>query len=114
MTSNTPGRPKGGIWDYFSYDEKEGHSVCMVKKKSRTEEQNDNSLGSKTFKGKLTTNLKLHLKKNMLKSTSSLKRKRRKGKETTGEKPKVMVVVQIHFYSKQTLLDKRKCMKYTV
>ena len=47
----------------LSYDEKEGHSVCMVKNNSRTEEQNDDSLCSKTFKGKFTTNLKLHLKK---------------------------------------------------
>ena len=79
--NNIPGMPKGSTWDYFSYDEKEGHSVCMVKNNSRTEEQNDDSLCSKTFKGKFTTNLKLHLKKNMLKSTSSLKRKRRKTKE---------------------------------
>ena len=44
-------------------NEKEGHSACMVKNNSRTEEQNDDSLCSKTFKGKFTTNLKLHLKK---------------------------------------------------
>ena len=80
-----------------------GHSVCMVKNNSRIEEQNDDSLCSKTFKSIFTTNLKLHLKKNMLKSTSSLKRKRRKNKrkETIEEKPKVIVLVQIRFHSKQ-------------
>ena len=40
------------VWDYFSYDEKEG-----VKNNSRTEEQNDDSLCSKTFKSIFTTNL---------------------------------------------------------
>lgn len=48
--SSTPERPKCGIWDYLSYDAKEGHSVCMVKKKSRTEEHNDDSLCSKLLK----------------------------------------------------------------
>ena len=91
MMSSTPGRPKGGIWDYFSYDEKEGHSVCMVKKKSRTEEHNDDSFCSKTLKGKFTTNLKLHLKKEHAKEYKLLEeegKKKKKGKETTEESQK--------------------------
>ena len=79
--SSTPGRPKCGIWDYFSYDEKEGHSVCMVKKKSRTEEHNDDSLCSKTFKGKFTTNLKLHLKKEHAEEYKLLEEEEKKKKE---------------------------------
>ena len=90
--SNTPGRPKGGIWHYFSYDEKEGHSVCMVEKKSRTEEHNDDSLCSKTFKGKFTTNLKLYLKKEHAEEYKLLeeeeKKKKKERKRDNGRKVK--------------------------
>jgi len=55
--SATIGRPKGGIWDYFRFDEKEGQSVCTV-----TLNSEDESQYNKTFKDKFPTNLKITFK----------------------------------------------------
>ena len=52
---NSIGRPKCSIWNYFTYDDKEGTSICIVKDK-------EERLCKKTFKGKFTTNLKAHLR----------------------------------------------------
>ena len=54
------GRPKCGVWKYFSYDKQTRKSICIVKVKQG---QDDEDLCNKELKGKFTTNLKLHLKK---------------------------------------------------
>ena len=90
MMTTTAGRPKCGVWNYFKYDEKEDTSVCMVQLKSR--EDSDISLCSKSFKGKVTTNLKLHLKKEHTKEYKLIeqeeKKKKEKEKERDKKKPK--------------------------
>ena len=56
------GRPKCGVWKYFKFDEQAGKSICIVKLKSQGQDDED-ALCNKSFKGKFTTNLKLHLRK---------------------------------------------------
>ena len=73
----------------------------MVKKKSRTEEHNDDSLCSKTFKGKFTTNLKLHLKKEHAEEYNLLEEEEKKKERKRKSQKQLYYVVQIYFHSKQ-------------
>ena len=74
--SNAIGRPKGGIWDYFKFDEKENKSVCMVNVNSE-----DETLCGKVLKGKFPTNLKMHLKKCHAKECDQLEQEEKKQQE---------------------------------
>ena len=75
------GRPKGGIWDYFRYDEKEGQSECIVTSNSENE-----FLCNKTLKGKFTTNLKSHLKQCHAEEYKKLEEEEKKQKEKLKQK----------------------------
>jgi len=80
------GRPKCGVWKYFKFDEQEGKSICTVKLKSQQQDDED-AICNKSFNGKFTTNLKLHLKKEHSEEYRLLNLEEKKKKEESLKKP---------------------------
>ena len=78
------GRPKCAVWKYFSFDEQTGKSTCIVKLKQRQDDEDTglDTLCNKEFKGKFTSNLKLHLKKEHLEEYKLLEEEKKKREQT--------------------------------
>ena len=77
------GRPKCAVWKYFSFDddhEQAGKSTCIAKLK-QTQDDED-TLCNKEFKGKFTSNLKLHLKKEHFEEYKLLEEEKKKREQT--------------------------------
>jgi len=83
------GRPKYSIWNYFTYDDKEGTSICIVKDK-------EERLCKKTFKGKYTTNLKAHLKLEHADKFEEFQTEENPKKKTAARKNRLSVAVTYH------------------
>ena len=79
------GTPKCGVWKYFNFDKQAGKSFCIVKLKSQGQDGED-ALCNKSFKGKFTTNLKLHLKKEHFEEYRLLDAEEKKKREETGKR----------------------------
>jgi len=76
------GRPKTSpVWDYFSYDESTKKSKCEV----TTDIETKTKCG-KTFSGKFSTNLKLHLKSSHQEAYDEVIKKAKQNKEKENEK----------------------------
>jgi len=96
-SSGNFGRPKCGVWEYFRFDEQAGNSICIVKLKSHG--QDGDVLCNKTFKGKFTTNLKVHLKKEhseeyRLVLDSEKKKRKEKGLKKLGKDKQSSTLLQ--------------------
>ncbi|XP_065896068.1 E3 SUMO-protein ligase ZBED1-like [Dysidea avara] len=76
------GRPKTSpVWDYFSYDESAKKSKCEVITNVVTKTKCE-----KTFSGKFSTNLKLHLKSSHREAYDEVIKKEKQNKEKENEK----------------------------
>ncbi|XP_065895985.1 E3 SUMO-protein ligase ZBED1-like [Dysidea avara] len=76
------GRPKTSpVWDYFSYDESAKKSKCEVITNVVTKTK-----CAKTFSGKFSTNLKLHLKSSHREAYDEVIKKEKQNKEKENEK----------------------------
>lgn len=85
--SATAGRPKGEVWHYFKYDEKENTSACAVQLNSRKVKDSNISLCSKPFKGKSYKQSKIAFKKEHTKEYQLLEQEEKK-KESERDKRK--------------------------
>jgi hypothetical protein len=103
------GRPKCGIWKFFTYSESSNTSKCSVTI------QNDNSsekICGKLLKGRYTTNLRKHLKSCHTQAYKELEaeeeRKRETENKTVVTRKNMSHQLTLHNYSKYNERDKKQ------